>query len=47
LNPSRSIISSASWCPNRAARAAAERHDVREQARRVEEVLERAASESR
>jgi glycosyltransferase involved in cell wall biosynthesis len=34
-------------CPNPAARAAAERHDVREQARRVEEVLERAASESR
>jgi glycosyltransferase involved in cell wall biosynthesis len=32
-------------CPNPAARAAAERHDVREQARRVEEVLERAASE--
>jgi glycosyltransferase involved in cell wall biosynthesis len=34
-------------CPNAAARAAAEAHDVREQARRVEEVLERAASESR
>lgn len=34
-------------CPNPAARAAAEGHDVREQARRVEEVLERAASESR
>jgi glycosyltransferase involved in cell wall biosynthesis len=34
-------------CPNPAARAAAEAHDVREQARRVEEVLERAASESR
>jgi glycosyltransferase involved in cell wall biosynthesis len=33
-------------CPNEAARAAAERHDVREQARRVEAVLERAASES-
>jgi len=33
-------------CPNPDARAAAERHDVREQARRVEEVLERAASES-
>jgi glycosyltransferase involved in cell wall biosynthesis len=33
-------------CPNPAARAAAEPHDVREQARRVEEVLERAASES-
>jgi len=32
--------------PNRAARAAAERHDVREQARKVEEVLERAAAES-
>jgi glycosyltransferase involved in cell wall biosynthesis len=30
-------------CPNQAARAAAERHDVKEQARRVEEVLERAA----
>jgi glycosyltransferase involved in cell wall biosynthesis len=29
-------------CPNPAARAAAERHDVNEQARRVEEVLERA-----
>jgi glycosyltransferase involved in cell wall biosynthesis len=34
-------------CPNHAARVAAERHDVREQARRVEEVLEYAASESR
>jgi glycosyltransferase involved in cell wall biosynthesis len=31
-------------CPNSAARAAAERHDVREQARRVEQVLERAAA---
>jgi glycosyltransferase involved in cell wall biosynthesis len=31
-------------CPNPAARAAAEAHDVREQARRVEEVLERAAA---
>jgi D-inositol-3-phosphate glycosyltransferase len=30
-------------CPNQAAREAAERHDVKEQARRVEEVLERAA----
>jgi glycosyltransferase involved in cell wall biosynthesis len=30
-------------CPNPAARAAAESHDVKEQARRVEEVLERAA----
>jgi len=30
-------------CPNPAAREAAERHDVKEQARRVEEVLERAA----
>ena len=30
-------------CPNPAARAAAERHDVAEQARRVEAVLERAA----
>jgi len=29
-------------CPNPAARKAAEAHDVREQARRVEEVLERA-----
>jgi glycosyltransferase involved in cell wall biosynthesis len=29
--------------PNQAARAAAERHDVREQARRIEEILERAA----
>jgi glycosyltransferase involved in cell wall biosynthesis len=29
-------------CPNPAARAAAERHDVAEQARRVESVLERA-----
>ena len=34
-------------CPNPAARAAAERHDVREQARRVEQVLERAAAETR
>ena len=33
-------------CPNRAARAAAELHDVREQARRVEAVLERAATEA-
>jgi len=33
-------------CPNPGARAAAEPHDVREQARRVEEVLEKAASES-
>ena len=33
--------------PNPAARAAAERHDVREQARRVEAVLERAASRER
>ena len=33
-------------CPNPAARAAAERHDVREQARRVEQALERAAAES-
>jgi glycosyltransferase involved in cell wall biosynthesis len=30
-------------CPNPAAREAAERHDINEQARRVEEVLERAA----
>jgi glycosyltransferase involved in cell wall biosynthesis len=34
-------------CPNPAARTAAERHDVREQARRVEQVLERAAAETR
>jgi len=34
-------------CPNPPARVAAEAHDVREQARWVEEVLERAASESR
>jgi glycosyltransferase involved in cell wall biosynthesis len=33
-------------CPNPAARAAAEGHDVREQARRVEQVLERAAAET-
>jgi glycosyltransferase involved in cell wall biosynthesis len=33
-------------CPNPAAGAAARRHDVREQARRVEQVLERAAAES-
>jgi len=33
-------------CPNPAARAAAEGHDIREQARRVEQVLERAAAES-
>ena len=32
--------------PNQAARAAAEGHDVREQARKVEEVLERAGAES-
>ncbi len=32
--------------PNEAARAAAEGHDVRKQARKVEEVLERAAAES-
>ena len=32
--------------PNQAARAAAKGHDVREQARKVEEVLERAAAES-
>jgi glycosyltransferase involved in cell wall biosynthesis len=32
--------------PNAAARAAAEEHDVREQARRVEEVLEHAAAET-
>lgn len=36
-------IAAALPCPNPAAREAAERHDVREQARRVEEVLERAA----
>ena len=34
-------------CPNPAARAAAEAHDVREQARRVEEVLEAAAKNAR
>jgi glycosyltransferase involved in cell wall biosynthesis len=33
-------------CPNPAARSTAERHDVREQARRVEQVLERAAAET-
>jgi glycosyltransferase involved in cell wall biosynthesis len=33
-------------CPNPAAREAAERHDVKEQASRVEHVLERAARES-
>jgi glycosyltransferase involved in cell wall biosynthesis len=33
-------------CPNSAARTAAEGHDVREQARRVEQVLERAAAET-
>jgi glycosyltransferase involved in cell wall biosynthesis len=36
-------IAAALPCPNPAAREAAEQHDVREQARRVEEVLERAA----
>jgi glycosyltransferase involved in cell wall biosynthesis len=36
-------IAAALPCPNPAAREAAERHDVREQARRVEQVLERAA----
>ena len=39
-------IAAALPCPNPAARAAAERHDVREQARRVEEVLERAAGDT-
>ena len=34
-------------CPNLAARAAAERHDVNEQARRVGEILERAARDRR
>jgi len=34
-------------CPNPAAREAAARHDVRERARRVEEVLARAAAEKR
>jgi glycosyltransferase involved in cell wall biosynthesis len=34
-------------CPNQAARAAAEEHDVREQARKVERILERAAAETR
>jgi glycosyltransferase involved in cell wall biosynthesis len=33
-------------CPNPAARAAAESHDVRQQARRVEQVLARAAAET-
>ena len=33
--------------PNRAARAAAAAHDVNEQARRVEEILERAARDRR
>jgi glycosyltransferase involved in cell wall biosynthesis len=37
-------VAAAFPCPNSAARAAAERHDVREQARRVEQVLERAAA---
>ena len=32
-------------CPNPAARAAAEEHDVRKQAERVEKILERAAAE--
>ena len=32
-------------CPNPAARAAAEEHDVRKQAERVEAILERAAAE--
>jgi len=32
-------------CPNPAARAAAEAHDVRKQADRVEAILERAAAE--
>jgi glycosyltransferase involved in cell wall biosynthesis len=36
-------IASSLPCPNPVAREAAERHDVKEQARRVEEVLERAA----
>jgi len=36
-------IVSALPCPNPAAREAAERHDVKEQARRVEAVLERVA----
>jgi glycosyltransferase involved in cell wall biosynthesis len=35
-------VAAALPCPNPAAREAAERHDVKEQARRVEEVLERA-----
>jgi glycosyltransferase involved in cell wall biosynthesis len=37
-------VAAALPCPNQAAREAAERHDVKEQARRVEEVLERAAA---
>ncbi len=36
-------VAAALPCPNPAAREAAERHDVKEQARRVEQVLERAA----
>ena len=36
-------VASALPCPNLVARAAAERHDIAEQARRVERVLERAA----
>jgi hypothetical protein len=32
-------------CPNAAARAAAEEHDVRKQAERVEAILEKAAAE--
>jgi hypothetical protein len=36
-------VASSLPCPNPAARRAAERHDVKEQARRVEQVLERAA----
>jgi hypothetical protein len=35
-------VAAALPCPNPAAREAAERHDVKEQARRIEEVLERA-----
>jgi glycosyltransferase involved in cell wall biosynthesis len=41
----RALTSAAALpCPNPAARAAAEQHDVKEQARRVEAVLERAVS---
>ncbi|HSS80530.1 MAG TPA: glycosyltransferase, partial [Gaiellaceae bacterium] len=38
-------VTAAMPCPNPAARAAAEAHDVRKQAERVEAILERAAAE--